>query len=53
MVQAREGLPGALPARDGPGCSRRNSLVLHIGTSSGATAARNASAPSLNSSSSL
>ena len=53
MVQAREGLPGAPPATDGPGCTRGNPLVLDTGNPSGATAACNASAPSLKSSSSL
>lgn len=51
MVQAREGLPGALPATDGSSCIRGNPLVLDTGIPSGATAAHNASAASLKSSS--
>lgn len=47
MVQAREGLPGALPATDEAACIRGNSLVLDVGIPWGATAAHNASAPSL------
>lgn len=42
MVQVEENLPDALPATDGPGCARGNSLVLHTDNTSGAAAACNA-----------
>lgn len=38
MVQVRENLPGALPATNGPGCNRANSLVLDTDNPSGAAA---------------
>lgn len=50
MVQAREGLPGALPATEGSSRIEGNPLVLYIGIPTGATAAHNASAASLKSS---